>query len=503
MALTSDQVAITPAQAAEIGAHSLTGFGRLFFPRTFRQESPAFHEDMGRALLSPSRFNAFEVFRDGAKTTLLRVYKAQRISYGLSRTIMYVGSSQPHSMMSVRWLRRHIEYNRRWALTFGLEKGIKWTDEHCEIIHRNMPVHADGSPVVINVLAMGITGQVRGFNPEDYRPDLIILDDLLNEENTATPDQRKKTEYLIFGAILNSLAPASEAPLAKAAFCQTPFDREDAIEKCMSDPEWNPIRYGILEYSDKYPEGKSRWEARYPTEQVLASKAAHIARSQYRLWMREKECQLVSGEEKALDISKWKFYDVLPEGLDCIGSLDPASSDNPKADEFANVALGFKGLDVYVLDYTSAKGVMPDKAANDTFNLVLLYGLRRIVVEAVSYQRIMAWYLEQEMIKRRIFVAVEALQVKRKSNADRIMQTIPGLAAFGHFYCRPHHAKLLKQADDYNPQVKDIPDDILTAIANGIISYNPAIRAIMTDPETGVAVENEDEYEDLEIHGAP
>ena len=504
MALTSDQVAITPEQAAEIGATSLTGFGRLFFPRTFRQESPPFHEDMGRALFSPARFNAFEVFRDGAKTTLLRVYKSQRISYGLSRTIMYVSVSQPHSMMSVRWLRRHVEFNKRWSMTFGLQKGIKWTDEHCEIIHRNMPLNADGSPVIITVLAMGITGQVRGFNPDDFRPDLIILDDVLNEENTATPPQREKTENLIFGAVLNSLAPASEAPLAKAVFLQTPLNKEDAIEKCMKDPEWNPVRYGILEYSDKHPEGVSRWESRYPTDTVLKSKAAHIARSQYRLWMREKECQLVSGEEKALDISKWRFFDVLPENLDVVISLDPASSDSPKADEFAITGIGFKGLDVYVLDYTASKAVMPDKAANDTFNLILLYHPRKIVVEAVSYQRIMAWYLEQEMIRRRIFVAVEALQVKKMSNADRIMQTIPGLAAFGHFHCRPHHTKLLKQADDYDPQIKDIADDILTAIANAIISFNPAMRATMTDPETGAALpDNEDEYEPLTIGGAP
>jgi hypothetical protein len=499
----STSVAISPEQAAEIGAVSLTSFGKLFFPRTFRQESPPFHEDVGRALFSSARFNAFEVFRGGAKTTLLRVYKAQRISYGLSRTIMYVSVSQPHSMMSVRWLRRHIEFNRRWSLTFGLEKGIKWTDEHCEIIHRNMPLNEDGSPVLITVLAMGITGQVRGFNPDDFRPDLIILDDVLNEENTATPEQRQKTENLIFGAVLNSLAPATEAPLAKAAFLQTPFNKEDSIEKCMKDPEWNPVKYGCLEYSDRHPEGASRWETRYPTEQLLKAKAAHIARSQYRLWMREWECQLVSGEEKALDISKWKFYDVLPESLDTIISLDPASSDSPKADEFATVALGFKGLDVYILDYTAAKAVMPDKAANDTFNLILLYGPRKIVVEAVSYQRVMAWFLEQEMIRRRIFVAVEALQVKKASNADRIMQTIPGLAAFGHFWCRPHHSKLLQQADDYDPQVKDAADDLLTAIANGIISWNPGIRAALTDPETGLLVDDESEYEPLTLRGAP
>ena len=221
--------------------------------------------------------------------------------------------------------------------------------------------------------------------------------------------------------------------------------------------------------------------------------------------MREKECRIVSGEEKALDISKLKYYDVLPESMDTIISLDPASSEAKTADEFANVALGFKGLDVYLLDYTAAQAVMPDKAANDTFNLILLYHPRKIVVESVSYQRIMAWYLEQEMTKRRIFVAVEQLQVKRTSNADRIMQTLPGLFAFGHFWCRPHHTKFIQQADDYDPQIKDIKDDILTAIANGIVSMNPALRVLSGSEEDEYKrlIDEEKEYKPLTFRGAP
>ena len=332
-----DLVQITPHQAVLLGAESLTKYGKLFFPRTFRQESPPFHEKIGSALYGPARYNAFEVFRDGAKTTLLRVYASQRIAYGLSRTIMYVSVSQQHAMFSLRWLRRQVEHNTRWSQTFGLVKGDKWTDEWMEVKHMLQESdQGSGMPVTITVLAMGITGQIRGFNPDDFRPDLIIIDDILNEENTATPDQRKKIDDLLFGALLNSLAPATECPTAKAVFLQTPFDKKDAIEKCMHDPSWNPVKFGIFD-----EKGESRWEARYPTDWLQAEKEAHIRRSQYRLWMREKECTLVSGEEKAIDVTRFKTYDVLPEYLDTLISIDPASSERPDADENAVVALGF------------------------------------------------------------------------------------------------------------------------------------------------------------------
>lgn len=421
---------------------------------------------------------------------------------------MYVGASQPHAIFSVRWLKRQVMYNKKWASAFGLEPGNKWTDEHLEIKH-NL-AHDEfqpDMPVYITVLAMGVTGQVRGFNPDDYRPDLVILDDVLSDENTATPEQRKKIEELIFGAILKSMAPPSEAPTAKAVFLQTPFHSEDAIEKCMVDEQWNPVRYGALEYrQDQDP--ISRWEERFPTAELIQDKAAHIRRSQYRLWMREMECRLVSGEEKAINVEQFRNYDVLPEYLDVVYiSLDPASADpkknsTGKADEFAIVALGFKGQDVYLLDYSSATAMMPDKAANDTFNLILLYGPQRLVVESNAYQRIMAWYLEQEMQRRRIYVVVERLEVRTK-NADRIMQTIPGLAAFGHFHVRPSHDKFIKQADDYNPAVKEIRDDLLTAVANGIISRNPALYARMSETKEGLVIDNEDEYKPLRVRAAP
>lgn len=495
-----DLAHISPQEAVQLGATSLTTYGKLFFPRTFRQKSPAMHEVMGQALYSRERFNAFEVFRGGAKTSILRVYKSQRIAYGVSRTVMYVSASQFHSMFSVRWLRRQVMYNQRWANTFGLRQGKKWTDEWAEIeCHLLSDPMMPGQPLIITLLAMGITGQIRGFNPDDFRPDLIILDDILNEENTATKEQKKKIEELVFGALLNSLAPASEAPLAKAVFTQTPFVKGDCIDLCMNDPQWNPVRFGILDNNNR-----SRWEERYPTAEVLADKEAHIRRSQYRLWMREKECIIVSGEEKALDVTKFKYFDTLPQQLDVVISLDPASSDSPRADEFAIAAVGMKGNDVYLLDYTSAKAVMPDKASNDTFSLALLYHPRKFVVESTSYQRIMAWYLEQEMLKRRMFYAVEQLQVGRRSNADRIMQTLPGLMAFGHFHLRPHHTKFISQADDYDPQVKNIEDDLLTAVANAIISLNPALRSIMVEDPTGhLMLEDESQYEPLNVTACP
>lgn len=484
----SDSVALSPAEAVKLGAQSLRSFGRLFLPRTFRQDSPAFHDVIGQALYSPSRFNSFEVFRGGAKTSLLRTFTAQRVCYAISRTIMYVSVSQSHAVHSVRWLKRQITHNRALAETFQLQRGGKWTDELIEIQHGI-------DEVPITVMAMGITGQIRGFNIDDYRPDLIIADDILNEENTGTEEQRKKTEALFFGALLNSLAPASEAPHAKAVLLQTPLHADDIVEKSLKDPQWHGVRFGIFD-----EEGKSRWEQRFPTEQLKKDKESAMLRRQYALWMREMECQIVAGEDTHIDTSRLQYWDVLPDGMVVVISIDPASSDSPNADFNVVMAVGFWGANVYVLDYYAERGVMPDAVATRFFEFIWRYRPRKAAVESISYQRVLKWYLEQEMLKRRTFIPVDAVQDSRRKS-DRILQQIPGLVHQGCLYIKASQHELIDQMNSYNPNDKSQHDDILDALAMAITSINPAARAI--EGEYELLEEDEGQYEPIRIGACP
>lgn len=455
-------VSVSTKEAIQLGASSLRAFGALFFKKTFRQGTPAFHDTIGQQLYSLNRFNAFEVFRGGAKTSLLRVYTAQRIAYGISRTIMYTSVSQGHAMHSIRWLKRQIKFNKAFAETFQLRQGGKWTDEQIEVIHGI-------DEVPITVLAAGITGQIRGFNIDDYRPDLIIADDILNEENTGTSEQRKKTEALFFGALINSLAPASEAPHAKAVLLQTPLHGDDIVEMCMRDPQWNGVRFGCFDENEQ-----SRWEERLPTEQLKRDKESAILRRQYALWMREMECQIVQGEDTIFDTSRLQYWDVTPEGMTVILTIDPASSDRPDADFNVVMAVGFHGADVYVLDYYAERGVMPDAVAARFFEFNWTYRPRRAAVESISYQRVLKWYLEQEMLKRRSFIPIEAVQDRRKKS-DRIIQAIAGLLHMGCLHIRAAHSDLIRQLENYNPADDSEHDDILDALAMAITAMNPAL----------------------------
>jgi predicted phage terminase large subunit-like protein len=478
---------VTPQELVQIGAKSLVGFGRVFFPKTLRQDSPEFHGDIGKLLYSPSRFNAIEVFRGGAKTSLLRVFTAQRVGYAISRTIMYVSISQDHAKHSVRWLKRHVIHNALYRDVFQLSKGDKWTDELITINHGI-------DQVPITVMAAGITGQIRGFNLDDYRPDLIIIDDALNEENTATKQQRQKIDDLLFGALLNSLAPTSEAPHAKAVFLQTPLDAEDAVETCMKDPMWNGVRFGIFDEN-----GNSRWESRFPTAEYKQLKASAMLQRRHRQWMREMECTIVAGEDQIFDVSRLQYWDVLPDMFTVI-AIDPASSESADADDTAIVVVGFSGPNIYILDYFAERGAMPDLIASKFFEFVWKYRPRKLAVETVAYQRVLKWYLEQEMVKRKTFVACDAVQDRRKKS-DRIIQALAGALHLGLVWARPQMDKLIQQLDRYNPEVDREHDDVIDAIAMAITSANPALRDV--EAEYTVLDEADEYYKPVAIEVCP
>ena len=446
--------ALSPAEAVQVGATSLILYGRIFFPKTFRQSSPPFHEEIGQALMSRAFPKiGIEVFRDGAKTTLLRTYISQRIAYGISRTVLVVSASQAHSILTLRWVKRQVEHNRRWAETFRLKKGSKWTDDHIEILHE-----AIDEPITI--LALGITGQLRGFNIDDRRPDLILCDDTSTDSTSGSPEQRAKEVNTVFGALLNSLTPITEAPDAKAVVLDTPKSKFDLIEGLEKNPEWKFIRYGIFD-----AEGNSRWESRYPTAGLKKAKENAIKVGQLHIWMKEKECRIVSTETATFNPANLQYWDTLPPRASYLICIDPASSDSKKADDNVVGVLAFHKDETYLVEYTAAKGQDPEMVTATVFEYIRRWKPIGIVVESVSYQRILAWYIEKAMREQRCWIPVYRVQDKR-SKADRIIQALGGVTGMQRFFCLLSHTKFIEQYTEFAPGI-EMHDDVIDMVSMG------------------------------------
>lgn len=463
-------------------------FGKVFFPGTFRQKSPAFAKDQWEPLENPrKRLVCMVIFRGGRKTTTLRTFAAKRISYGISRTILWVGVSEADAFRSVSWLKNRIERNHLWRQTFSLEKGRKWEESQIEIVHRQFG-HT------VNVLGAGITGSLRGINFDDYRPDLIIIDDPQTDETAATATQREKTADLILGAVKNSLAPITDEPNAKLVMAITPQHVEDISQQALKDPQWHSVVFPCWTKETLYLSGQdqeSSWPERFTTAELRADKEAAIRRNKLSIFSREMECQLVS-KETASFRPTWlivRDYEK-PRGCFAVLGIDPVPP--PSETQIAR-ALQTKDWEAqYVwgrhkgryelLDFRRNRGHEPSWSITTALSLAREWRVSRIVVESVAYQRVLKWMLEQEMRRRGTYYQVLPFVSKQKKYA-RIMATIGTLGPEGLLVVGPENDTFITQYESYGPTYQGEDDDLdASAIALSDIS-NPYLERLSEDGE--------------------
>lgn len=457
----------------ELAAVDSDLYCRTFFPKTFRQPSTDGHREMWDAFddKSKPRVNA-RCFRGFGKTANFRAFVSKRVAYRISKTILYVGISEAKAVAGVRWLRAQVERNKIWAQTFGLIPGAKWQEHEIEIKNT-----IDGTRSWIT--AAGISSGLRGINFDDFRPDLIIIDDVVDEENAATLEQREKISDLVLGSVMNSLAPPTDEPNAKMLIGQTPIHREDISARAAASPFWHTVTYPCWSHDTvdlPAEQQRSSWEARFPTEFLQKLRSNFIFENKLSLWSREWECRLTTPETSSFR-SEWiQYYDNLPPGLSVL-VVDPVPPPSPREVEknlqgkdFEVVMVVTKAAGGYfVAEYSEHRGHEPLWTVAKVFELARRYNVIRIAVESVGYQRALRSLIENEMKRTGRYYAMSEVPASR-SKLMRITNALSGLLAHGKLHVARHHVSLIRQLTEYPNTAHD---DVIDALAIAIQDLGP------------------------------
>lgn len=473
--------AIETSELITLCAVNTALFASMWFPKAARHDGAVFFDEDWALLDNPGvRYLNLVEPRGFAKTTRLRIFTAKRIAYALSKTILYVGASEDHARRSIMWLQRRIATRHpstgQWVATafaaaYGLTPGQKWNELEIEI---NTPLG------VVWVLGAGITGNIRGINFDDYRPDLIVVDDALTDENTATPEQCIKTNDLVFKALKESLAPRIDDPNAKMVLLNTPHNAGgntpsnpgDLTIVARRDPTfvtrwrscWTPETEDL-----SVEDQRSAWEAVKPTADLQAEKRAAQANHRYSGWAAENECKLVQAERAAFVKSHLRYYER-KEPMFCVVAIDPIPPPSDKAlatglmkkDYEAVVVCGRWRGTYHVLDYKKNRGHNPSWTFATASSFALQYRAARFVIQGIAYERTLKWIFEQEMAKIRRFWPVNVLPNDKRSKYNRIVSTLQGLAENGRLFVDPAMTDFISQWETY-PAIPN--EDLLDAVA--------------------------------------
>lgn len=477
------QVEISPQELLDLGAVDSAFFYKHWFPRTCRQGFASIHHEMFDAMDNPKvRFLNEIIARDMAKTSIARMFIAKRISYNVSRTILYIAANEPKANQSIRWIKRQVELNTRWANFFGLKKGQKWAENEIEIWHGT-----DEQPIWL--LGVGITSNsLRGINFDDYRPDLIICDDVLTDENCNTEEGREQLRNLLGGAIKNSLATRVDNPNSKMMLLNTPQNKLDYAQTCKGTEEWLTLEHGCWtpETADLPLEYQvSAWEERHPTEDLRMQKRDATLKGELSLFCREKEVRLTTPENAAFMPGWLKYWDEegkpRPVRGTIVISIDPtpplaphAVAKNVQQKDNEAVAVCMRSMgNYYLLAYKQMKGQKMEWLTQTVIAFISEYQPIKVIIESNAAQSAIGLLLMQALERARIFIHIHFKQ-NNVQKYTRITTALSGIGFAGRLYCSKTHVDFISDFHLY-PQVPK--DDLLDAVASGMADLtNPMLE---------------------------
>lgn len=480
---------VTTGELIQLGAVDTEFYARTFFPKTYRQKSPGFAREVWELLEDPSvRMANLVIFRGASKTTRLRTFASKRMAYGVSRTILYIGASERDAIRSVTWLKHQVERNTHWAQTFGLMKGAKWEETQIEVIHKGFSKYDSNGilaePFTIWILAAGITGSLRGINFDDYRPDLIVVDDPQTDEMAASLEQREKVADLIFGAVRNSLASRVEEPNAKLVMAITPQHMDDISQRALKDAEFTSKVFPCWTQATMdlpVDSQQSVWPELHPTEDLRAEKRNAVRRNKLSVFSREKECRLIS-TESAVFMRSWlkvREPDLAIRGAAAVLAIDPVPPPSQremergllKKDWEAHYVWGRYRGEYHLLDFARSRGHDPSWTIATFFRLMRQWHCYSCVFDATSYQRSIKFMLEQEMARRRIWYTVVPYETHNQPKYARISGVISPLVTQGLIWIGQEHNIFAQQYEEYGPTYSG-PDDDLDASAMALLELS-------------------------------
>lgn len=317
---------------------------------------------------------------------------------------------------------------------FGDQTGLVWTAS--DIILKEGDVR---------IQSLGAGKKIRGRRFRQWRPDLIICDDLENDESVQSPDQRKKmttwhgralskagderTDKVVIGTILHYdslLANLLKNPIYKTKKYQS------VIEWSTSSLwlEWEKIITNI-DNNNRVKEAEAFFKE-HEEEMLIGTKVLWPEKESYYLLMlqriadgpaafsSEKQNEPISDEDRLFSPEWIQYYEdeeILGKNLIAVGFVDP-SLGKQGGDYSAIITLGADtNGQVYCLDADIARR-HPDVIALDVIDKHKKFHYDKFGVEEVQFQEYFKDVLIQKANELGLSIPIKGIKVHK----DKILR---------------------------------------------------------------------------------
>lgn len=160
-----------------------------------------FHREWWDLCTSSDKFIAIAAPRGHSKSTTITVsYTLATVLFRERRYVLLIADTEAQAALFLGTIKQILYDSSQIHQLFGLsitEKGVEFVkDTETDIIVKFQDGHT------FRIVAKGAEQKLRGMLWNGQRPDLIVIDDLLNEELVANKDRRDKLRRWVYGSLI-------------------------------------------------------------------------------------------------------------------------------------------------------------------------------------------------------------------------------------------------------------------------------------------------------------
>ena len=236
----------------QLGAIDLAFFGNAYLPHYFSKPSPKFHYELDKIWTDgvlkgfnpytqpkivdaqPGCHHAVAAPRGHAKSTNLTFKDdLHAVLYHYKHYILILSDTYPQAASFLEAISDELEENEAITEDFGNIVGNVWRED--VIVTKTK----------IKIQAKGAGQKGRGLKHKNWRPDLIVLDDIENDENVRTPEQREKLKNWFYKAVSKCGDTYTDF-----VYIGTVLHYDSLLVNVMNNPEYNSVKYkAVLNFS--------------------------------------------------------------------------------------------------------------------------------------------------------------------------------------------------------------------------------------------------------------
>ncbi|MGF6148931.1 phage uncharacterized protein, C-terminal domain [Kingella potus] len=443
--------------------------------------------------------------RGEAKSTMVsRLFSLWCIVTGSKHYIVLIMDSIDQAYPILESIKAELEANPRLKTDFpeACGQGRVW--------QAATAVTANG----IKLEAAGSGKRLRGRTHGAYRPDLVILDDIENDEAVRNPAQRDKLEDWLKQSVLQLGGVGQKFDVV---YIGTILHYDSVLNRTLNNPIWHSARFkAMIEWPDNMDlwqewetilcnngkAGEAMAQAFYEAHQAEMMAGAQTswaargvldlmkirARDGHAAFDSELQNDPVSGEDAVfaniLDNCFYRPSEIPPDAVR-FGALDPSLGKAGAGRDPSAILVGSfcRETGVLYVEVAQIKKRLPDLIIEDVIALQKKYGCQVWAVETVQFQE----FLKTELVRRGAERGIPVPARGVKPNADKLLriESLQPHIANGLIKFDKNHTALLDQLRHFPKAPHDDGPDalhMLWILASNGIRQQATRRAIDLPP---------------------